>query len=256
MGTVSLTANIRFCYNKTAEFYRFHSDLIAGCVLTTFYTNLLAHKIFKNFPEKIANFSRVGLSFIGVISLNYLFDELKHSYKVLCRFTAVKKTLGMLLSAAKVIYQATNVLLTVGGFIVSLAALYGWTHWIMIFYTAVRVYATAAVALSAVCAFSDYVVNKKLVNGTMPDRGLWMKAQLSKWNKEEIKNEKNDVLTREKILARHVTWAQNQFGMTVVGYGILGTRALKPETILSALVTWAMSAAHLMITYKGKFAKG
>ncbi len=251
MGIAFPTTYIRSCCNKTARFYHHHSDLISAYGRLALYTNVFAQKIFRGFPPRIAHLSQAGLSYTGVIYLNLSLRELRKGMHDLSTFYQHRKFIGMTLTAAKVAYQSIDILLVAGGFVVSVAAVLGYTHWMAAFYLAIRPLAVSSLALSAISQLTDYIVNRRLSKGTMPDRQLWVHAQLSPWDHQRLRDEPN--LSLETLIDVKLTSARNRIGIMITDYVLLATCALHPNTAISAFLMLGRSIVAILMLHQEKF---
>lgn len=239
-----------FCF-RAYSFYHLHSDILSACGRLTLYTNLVAQKVFEKFPARVANFSRVGLSYTGVIYLNLSLREFGKGCGDLFMFLRYRNALGVALTAAKVAYQGIDIVMVAGGFVVSIAAVAGYAHWITAFYLFMRPYTVTSLALSAISQAADYAVNTKLIAHTMPERVLWIRSQFNTWDHQRLAQEPG--VTERGLLQNKLICTRNRFGIMVVDYVLLTVCALKPDTLVSTGLLWGRSIVAIIMLYQEKF---
>lgn len=270
MATASRTSSTPSYCSKAYQFYNLHSDIISAYWRLALYTNVLAHKVFRSFPPKVAHLSQAGLSYCGVIYINLTVRELQKSFNINVsnlfnfKFSEVIQgdfrtfydngnRLGMLITAAKVTYQAIDIILVAGGFVVSIAAILGHAPLLASFYVFMRPYTVTSLALSAISQVSDYLINQKLVNETMPDRNLWIRAQLGTWDRKRLEDEPG--LNINDLIRHKLTCTRNRLGIMGTDYVLLTVCALKPNTALNAALMWGRSIVAIIMLHHEKFGK-
>lgn len=246
MAIASPIIYIQSCFDNVWGFYN-HPDnkpLVASYRTLICNTCILAERVFKSFPPKLAYLSRTTLSYTGVLAL-YEYNlpgEVWKSASDGFRFASHKKKLGVLLTAIKVYFKSVDILLILGGATVALGALAGFPQGISVFYLFMRPYTLSSLTLSAISLIADYTINKKLLNNTMPDRQLWIQAQ------QEPGETETSLHSKVKI-------SRDQVIRMVVNQALLMISAAYPGTVLSSSLIWGSSLFGVYLAHRKKHLK-
>lgn len=232
------------CFNKAWNYYQQEKNapLVASYRALLFNSCILAERIFKDFPPILAYASKTCLSYSGVLALyEYsMIGSLKRSGKYCIKFFRNKIPLGTILTAFKVYFKAVNIILILGGAIVSLAALVGFPLWMNAFYLSMRIFSVSSITLSGVSRFTDLIINRKLVQKTISSPELWTKAQREKWETASLED-------KAKISCDELI----QF---VAFQIILTICAANPGTTLSASLIWGNSIYLVFCAHRKQIA--
>lgn len=140
-----------------------HTDLVSSVGILAVTTCLLASKIFKQIPLFISRASFVVLNFGGVIWLNVQVRDFIKTIRDVTLAIQVRDRIGMVLTAARVMLKAANILMTCGFFAAAVASMGGITQATMMLYAALLPIAIFSFGVGICSDLTDYFINKRLL---------------------------------------------------------------------------------------------
>lgn len=140
-----------------------HTDLVSSVGILAISTCILAAKIFKSTPAFIPRTANLIFNYGGIIWLNDQSRDLSKSCKDFTRSFENRQYVGMVETAAKVVYKAINILLTCVNFTAAVVTAVGFPHVSLAMYMAMRSVGLTSLALNIVADVRDYFVNNQLL---------------------------------------------------------------------------------------------
>ncbi|MFT4552941.1 MAG: hypothetical protein ACI9S8_001573 [Chlamydiales bacterium] len=151
------------CRCRLGDLLEKYTDLISSVTILAVDIIFLIGETVPGFPPKITNVSFFTLNFIGLVSLNFQASLL---HKTIGDFALAKKTRNqtiLISSAAKVVYIASGIILTVSGCVASITRM---THHNDItdeLYSISRPWGVSSIVLGIGIDFFEYFTNKSII---------------------------------------------------------------------------------------------